>query len=56
MDFSRFFDSFEARRAFYRRLGLVVVRAHWRARPGRAWTGIRDVFVREHLRRWPRFR
>jgi hypothetical protein len=56
MNLSMFFDSFEFRRAFFRRLGLVLVRHHWRSRPGMAWTGIRDVYVREYVRRFPRFR
>lgn len=41
------------RRAYYSLFDLVYVRSHFRSRPGMAWTGVRDVFVREHLRRPP---
>lgn len=41
------------RRWYWSVRGFVLVREHMRSRPYMAWTGIRDVFVREYIRRYP---
>jgi hypothetical protein len=45
----------DARRVYWRSRGFVLVRSHWRSAPYMAWTGIKDVFVSEHVRRPPLF-
>jgi hypothetical protein len=42
------------RRWYWSLRGLVLVREHYRSRPFQAWTGVKDVYVREYLRRFPR--
>lgn len=48
--------TFDARQLYWRSRGFVLVRSHWRSAPYRAWTGIKDVFVSEYVRRPPYFR
>ena len=50
--FAQFTD--ETLRSFFRQRGLVLVREHWRSRPGMKFTGIKEVFVRYYVRRFPR--
>ena len=47
---------FSVRKAYWAARGWVLVRMHWRSRPYMKWTGIRDVFVGEYLRRPPGWR
>ena len=49
-------DPFEFRKRFWWSQGWVLVRQHWRSRPYMRWTGIRDVFIIEYLRRPPGWR
>jgi hypothetical protein len=45
--------TFSDRKAFYASIGKVLVRSHYRIRSS---TGVRDVFVPEHVRDKPRSR
>jgi hypothetical protein len=41
------------RRWYWSMLGYVLVRCHYRSRPCCKWTGVKDVRVREYIRRFP---
>lgn len=44
-------STLESRRRYWAALGWELVVEHNRSRPYMAWSGIRDVFVREYVRR-----
>lgn len=50
-DFSSF--SIQAKRNYWSCRGWVYVIRHVRSSPGMAWTGVKDVPVREYIRRPP---
>ena len=47
-------SSLEWRRWYWSLRGYVLVRCHHRSRPYCKWTGIKNVFVNEYIRRYPR--
>ena len=45
--------TFSEKKAYYASIGKILVRSHYRIRSS---TGVRDVFVREHVRNKPQSR